>query len=237
MEKIEQPSGIEEKENEPHRDTSMWIFRHGEWDYKNDQFTEQGETQAKEAAADLVKYIGPGEIIKFYRSPALRAEKTAQLMQETIKEKIEREKLDINLLESPPRARKSFKNVEFDTEFDEAARRANPNYSKKDLLEFWFSGPKFEGIETPQEVKERFKNAIEKLNKVISRLKPNEPKIHLVIVTHGEVPTPHLDEIFGVKGLTPAKWLRLDFKAGETDKVNYSRISKSGTIETRTGSI
>jgi len=237
MEKIEQASKIEEKEGEPHRDISMWIFRHGEWDYKNDQFTERGEIQSKEAAADLVKYIGPGEIIKFYRSPALRAEKTAQLMQEIIKEKIEKEKLDINLLESPPRPRESFKNVEFDTEFDEAAHRANPNYSKKDLLEFWFKSPKLEGIETPQEVKERFKNAIEKLNKIVSRLKPNEPKIHLVIVTHGEVPALYLDEIFEVKGLVPAKWLRLDFKAGETDKVNYSRVSKSGAIETRTGSI
>ncbi len=225
---------LENKESES-SGMSLWVFRHGEWDFKNDQLTEKGRIQTKKAVENLLSQIQPGESIKFYSSPAGRAVETANIMIDEIRKKIEKENLNINLMTDIPRMREDLKQVRFDDEFDKLAQEAG--YDKKDMFEFWYNMPEIEGIEKPEEVKTRFQGYIEKINKIVSRLKNNKSKINTIFITHGEVPTPILNEVFGVKGLAPANWLKMDFKAGELDSVRFSRATKSGQIESKDSSL
>lgn len=215
------------------RELSVWIFRHGDWDYKTDVLSEKGEQEAKGAGKDLFKIIGNGEVVKFLISPKTRTLQTAAIMQETLGESLEQSGQGALFL-GTPRTREVLKGPGFDWEYVEAAVEAGVPI--ENLLEYWYEVDDWRGkVETPRQVQERLMEFLFRLGRVVSRL-PEGPKVNLVLVSHGEVPGTLLKEAFGRTGLPTCEWVRFDFGKGEIEKikmVTYDGKSSEVGFKTR----
>jgi broad specificity phosphatase PhoE len=198
------------------RDLSVWVFRHGNWDYQTDALSEKGKQEAEEAGESLFEMIGEGEVVKLFVSPKIRTQQTAEKMQKALKQCSER-KASKSLILGSPRKRRELVGPGFDWEYVGAAAKAG--VPTEDLLRYWHQVDDPRGkVETPSEVQERFKAFLFHLGKLVSRL-PEGPKVNLVLVSHGEVPGTLLKEAFGRTGLPNCKWVRFDFSKGEIEKV------------------
>ncbi len=195
----------------------MWVFRHGHWDYQTDVLSEKGKQEAREAGESLFEMVGEGEAVKLFVSPKVRAQQTAERMQEALKRRLERNPSKSLILVGFPRKREKLVGPGFDQEYVGAAVKAG--VPTEDLLRYWYQVDDPRGkVETPSEVQERFKTFLLHLGKLISRL-PEGPKVNLVLVSHGEAPGTLMKEAFGRTSLPTCKWVRFDFSKGEIEKV------------------
>lgn len=228
---------VEEKdrETEPKRELmlrrklSVWIFRHGDWDYETDVLSEKGVREAEEAGKDLFEMIGEGEIVKFLISPRGRAQQTASIMQEIFKERLGKNRRKTLFL-GVPRTREVLDGPGFDWEYIEAAQEAG--FSTDDLLDYWYKVDDPRGkVKTPQQAQEHLQGFLFRLGRVVSRLPDGPEKINLVLVSHGEAVGTFLKETFGETGLPTCEWVRFDFDKGKVEKIKMVTYdSKSGEI-------
>ncbi len=148
---------------------------------------------------DFLKFVKEGEIIKFYTSPKIRCQETAGIMQKVIEEKI-KGGLNIRLLGKDPVKKEEIKNIDLNFDYAKEARLAG-----KDIISYWLEDTQNENLEKAEDVEKRFKETMERFNKIVSRLKQDEPKIHIVLVSHGEFVAPYMDKTFSTNRLDPAK--------------------------------
>lgn len=230
---------IGEQEPSKGREISLNIIRHGEAIYDDPDFpdgklTEQGQSQAQEAAKQLFSSVGDNEVIVFYASPQSRAVQTAETMENTIQSLIEeREEREIRLLRR--RERKGLRALDVPAEIIQ--RASDEGVEVEDRLRYWLEqGDQVKEItqgqvETPTEVSQRFNQVVNQFLKLSQRL-PAGPKIQCVLVTHEEVPALSLSEMTGeAAGLKNCESFTIDLSGKKDEAPQLSFRNKDYKME------
>ena len=237
---------VEKNENQPNlnRPVSVWVIRHftpAPGYPEENPLTETAPEEAKRASGEILSQVKDREILVIYGADVKgRHQETRRLLESELEKQIEENGRNIDLIKLPPTSykRESLRGPGFSKEY---VGRAG---GIQKLLPYWMTGEDtFEGqVQRPEEVGRRLRSLIRGLTSCTRRSPSFGQKVHVVLITSNEVPTPEMAKKFGNKGLglDPSRWVRFDVGPGEKfDRVRITRwdgisaisdLSKSGDI-------
>ncbi len=223
---------------------SVWVFRHftpTPGYPEENPLTKAAFEEVKTTSEEILSQVKDGEVLTIYGADTKgRHQETRRLLEEELEKQIEEGNRNIDLIKLPPVSykRESLRGPGFSKEY---VKRAG---GIQNLLTYWMMvKDTFEGqVQTPEEVARRLRSLIRGLTSCARKTPGLGQKVHVVLITSNEVPTPEMAKNFREEepGLAPGRWIRFDIGPGEQfGKVKVTRwdgksatsdLSKNGNI-------
>lgn len=186
---------FEKREQPSSRIVEIYIVRHGKQEKLDDPhsiLSKEGEEQAKKFAEGLLKtYANQDVVIKVKKSLVQRASKTADVITETIENKIKGEQLiNIKLLKT-----REAENLKTTGALGPIMAKGI-DYSKS-VDEWLNNADKYDDAKKPEEVVNQIEKMIDEGDKLAKKISAEGPKIVYIWVTHETAHAALMKEITG----------------------------------------